>query len=506
MEGTLGPAARAHRRLIGQGLLYYASIYLFASFKFVAGFLIARILGPLMYGVRNKFGLVTEYEAFLHLGTFDAVEREVPMLNARGEIDRAERTLDTAFTAAMGYASCVGAAALLASLWMRHAFGPSLAADFTTFLAAWVFLAKVGEFFHAYLVTEKVTGTLSWMNGAYGAVNAVAGVALTSSSGLRGLFVALLIGETFRACAFIAVAPRMPRVRFDGAILRRLLRVGFPIMLIAAMFVVLRNVDRVVIAATLTDDKLGYFGVGTIVSGLVYLSINDLVRVMLYPRLMERVGSGAPQAELRAFLQGPVLMIGYLLPIVIAAIYFFIPLPIEWFLDEFRPSIRVTQLLILGSYYFAVVTVPIGVCIALGQQLRVVGLAIVAVVFNAALSVGLIRAGFDIDGVAVGTGISYLLFATMLLVHTLRSLGVPWTRRLRFYLLVNVPFALLVPLVHTIGAWELWAGAGPVGAVASELVHLVVFVVAFAPAGLLVVRDRTLREAVETFRPGSIAS
>lgn len=218
-------------------------------------------------------------------------------------------------------------------------------------------------------------------------------------------------------------------------------------MTITLIFVLLRSVDRVVIASMLEQEMLGYFAIGTIVSGLIYLSVGDLSRTILFPRLMERLGRSADLAEARLFLEQPMVLIAYLVPYVIAWGYLLIPVPIRYFLPDYLPAIEVSQLLLIGSFFFSTVSVPLLVCVGLNQQIRLVFLGGGAIALNAALSAALIRGGWGIEGVAVGTAITYFLFCAVVLTFAQLRLGAPWGRQARFFLLVNAPFPLMTGLL-----------------------------------------------------------
>lgn len=453
-------SAAQDRRLVSQSLIFYASIYFFAFFKFVGGFIVARLLGPQLFGLRSKFGLITEYEGFAHLGTYDALQREVPFYRGRGETRRVEAILDSVFTINLLYAVAIGLASLVAGQWLATTDVDPLWVDFTRFFAAWVLLCKVAEYFRVLHVADKRSGVLSSVNASFGVLNAGFSIALTWYAGLRGLLVGLLIAQAIRALSYIRAAPRVPRLRIDRGELFRLYRLGFPIMLIALMFLLLRGVDRIIIAGTLSEAELGFFSIGTIVSGLIYLSVGDTVRTMVFPRLMESLGVGEPGPErVRPFLVEPSVLIAYLVPFVIGSAYLALPLPIRWLLPQYEPSILVAQILVIGAFYFSIVSVPLSVCIALNQQVRVTMLSAVAVAINALLSLALIAAGAGIVGVAVGTGISYFLFATVVFLFTSAQIG----GRLPALLLLgrlNLPFPIMVALLFGLERLDPWAAQG----------------------------------------------
>ena len=494
--------SQERRSLIGQTLVFYSSIYVFAFFKFLAGFLVARILGPAAYGLRSKFGLVTEYEFFMHLGTYDALAREVPYLRGRGDDAEAERVQDTIFTINLGYSAAVIVLCAIAAVVLQARDALPVYVDFCWFLAAWVLLGKVAEYFRSMLVVDKKTQVLSTVNAAHGFVNALACVVGTYLLGLRGLFIGMIVAEVVRTVWFGAYNSRRPRLRLDPALLWRLYRIGFPIMLAAFLFVMLRSVDRVIIASLMSEQKLGFFTIGTIIAGLIYLSIGDLTRTIFYPRMMERVGAGITSQQSRQFLEDPSLLVAYLVPYVIGVVFALVPLPIEWLLDGFDLAIDVSRLLVMGAFYFSVVSVPILVCVALNHQFQLVVLSACAVLFNVVASLFFLAIQWKIAGVAIGTGIAYLVFCMLMFEHVYHVLGTPLRQRLRFYGLIHWPFLYSTVALSALAYLKPFDETTFLGDVLNGLSQATAFVLIYSIILIPAARLRAFRDLIAAVRSG----
>jgi O-antigen/teichoic acid export membrane protein len=178
-------------------------------------------------------------------------------------------------------------------------------------------------------------------------------------------------------------------------------------MLVALMFLGMRSIDRIIIATLLNSEMLGYFSVGTIVSGLIYFSIGDVVSIVFSPRIMEKIGGSDGFSSIKPFLIEPTVLISYVLPLLIGSIFFCVKLPIIYFLPEYTPAIIVIRILCTGAFFISISIIPLFLCIAINKQIVVVVMVFFSGFTNALLSYFLITFGFGISGVAIGTNIAY---------------------------------------------------------------------------------------------------
>ena len=91
---------------------------------------------------------------------------------------------------------------------------------------------------------------------------------------------------------------------------------------------------------------------------------------------------------------------------------------------------------------------PLSLCFALNKQMRLVYLIVPAVLFNFIVNYSFVRMGWGINGVAVGSSLSYFLATTMLFYYTLRLFQERKTQLLKFILLICVPFIYSAIIIY----------------------------------------------------------
>ncbi|MBW1895047.1 MAG: polysaccharide biosynthesis C-terminal domain-containing protein, partial [Deltaproteobacteria bacterium] len=232
----------------------------------------------------------------------------------------------------------------------------------------------------------------------------------------------------------------IPNIQISPHVILGLLKIGFPIMLIGLMFILLRSVDRIIIAVLLSKQMLGYFAIGTIVSGLIYLSIADIVKVIFGPRIMENLGNTGDINLIKKYFIEPTIIIAYFTPFLVGTLYLGIHIPIKYFLAKYFVAIGVIQILVLGSFFLAIVMLPLLVCVSLNKQVNIIFLMLIAIISDAILSYTFIVYGWGLEGVAIGTGISYFILSFISLLYALKQFNVKLDEYIKLFALIYAPF------------------------------------------------------------------
>ncbi|MBI5144911.1 MAG: hypothetical protein HZA27_01845, partial [Candidatus Omnitrophica bacterium] len=71
--------------------------YLANIFDFFSGIVTRSILGPLTMGVFAELMLIFQYAKYYHLGTYEALDREIPYFNGRQDFHRVKEIKGVAF-------------------------------------------------------------------------------------------------------------------------------------------------------------------------------------------------------------------------------------------------------------------------------------------------------------------------------------------------------------------------------------------------------------------------
>lgn len=478
----------------------YTSHYVFVAMKFAAGFLVAKFLGPGLFGLRTAFGVAVEYLPFTQLGLPEAMTREVPFHRGRGDAGAAERIQSTVFTANVLIALVTGVPLAGAAAYMAGRVEP-VYVEFLLFLAVYGLVHRLRTFYTTRLMTDKRAYTLShvrMIDGLlYGSLTAV----LVYFFSLRGLFIALVLADALIAVYAFHHVRWIPNIGVSARLVWRLMRVGIPIMLITLAFVLFKNVDKLIILGMLTPEDLGQFAVATILSGLVFQSIVDLARVVFFPRLVERVGARTATAEIRGLVVDATVLVAHLVPFLVGAIYIGVHVPLRHLAPDYLPAIDVAKILVLGQCFLAVASIPLLSCVALNRQVTMVVITLLAVALNVAANYALVSGGWGINGVAAGTALSYFVLGTAATTYACRELGDDWRSVLRFHGLLLVPIAYACGWLLALDRWfPTPATIGPGADLWQTAVRFTIFSVCYGLV-LLNLRSRPVSNRVRRLAP-----
>jgi O-antigen/teichoic acid export membrane protein len=176
-------------------------------------------------------------------------------------------------------------------------------------------------------------------------------------------------------------------------------------------------------------------------------------------RLFQNHGDGSPTIAFQQFVVRPMIMMGLTMPILIGPVVLFLPVFIPWLLPKYASGVPSTQILMLGGYFLAV-SFPIrGMLAAYGWQMWGAGMILSSVLLHLCLSIGLIKLGLGIEGVAISAGISFAAAGLALFLFVVYRLKDRPAGLLRQGLLVVLPFPLMLVVLYGLlrfGSWLAW--------------------------------------------------
>ena len=266
----------------------------------VTGIVVLRHLAPAETGLLNNLAVIPAYLAFLQLGVFSGLSRELPFHRGAGEHARAQRLVTTAAGAATWIAVLGAIPCLLGALIHRLRGGDALGSWGLVAMAVVGFASPVTAHLETSLRGLQEFNRLGW-----GVLAANAAALL-----LNGLVAAFGVTGGLLRLALAAVAGMLARFRRDlwwwhGRVdwlrAKELAHVGFPLMLSGSFFSLLMVADRSLVAVFLDKEQAGQFALaGLIVNSMQFLP--QSLSVVLFPRIAKHYGATGSSRALRRFL------------------------------------------------------------------------------------------------------------------------------------------------------------------------------------------------------------
>jgi O-antigen/teichoic acid export membrane protein len=378
--------------------------------RFGAQLVGARILGPTAFGVWNLLKLVLVYGHMFTLGVMEAMSRDLPLFRGREETERQRKLSQTGLTVTIMSALVVGTVYTLGvSVGTQTALLPialtailfSVAQGYkylNVHLKAYKRFIEQGrqKIVLGFLFLPLVTGFGWWLD--------LPGYILGQiiAMGATGLFVLTRNRN-------IELAPGWDVDVFRGAV-----RSGVFLLLVSVLFNLFTTVDRLIVGAYLGAEKVGFYSLA-IMLGAAFLTIPRVVGQQVYPRMSEDYGATGDGDRLLEWARKQTVIVAGVTTTMGVALFFAIPPLVEFFLPRYIPGIDAVRIMLGG-----LVVLPLwngyGMAINVLDKQRATGaILLVVLILNLGLNLLFINRGYGIEGVAIATSVSYLVFTGLVI-------------------------------------------------------------------------------------------
>jgi O-antigen/teichoic acid export membrane protein len=387
------------------------SLYLARLMFLIRGLVTARFLGPSDYGVWGALSILLNYSNLTPLGSAEAVGREVPFYAQRGEAERVRETKEQAFSFNI-YASLLAVLAIVIfALARRTSLAPAYFYGLLV-VAAGITFQQLYFFYGIVLRAEKRFFFKSKVEIVYAAVNVPITIALVVIYGLPGLFASFLINIGFIVFYLRSRIPIHFRFRLKRSYVVELIRIGFPVYLIGLVYTVFLSVDRIVIVKYLTSSDMGYYSIAVALVTVLGEAPIIIAQVM-GPSLIERYSSSKSLSEVYPYVQIPTMAITFCFPVLLVTAIFGIEYLIRYLLPKFLPGFTAIEILVVGSFFMGMTRGASSFLLAIRRQTVAVIIYVICVGVAVVLNVGMVKAGYGLNGIALATSLTYLALFLM---------------------------------------------------------------------------------------------
>ncbi|MFC1667061.1 oligosaccharide flippase family protein, partial [Candidatus Omnitrophota bacterium] len=332
-------------RIVKDTFFYSISTFLAKCISVVRSIIVARFLGPSLYGLWNALSIVLEYSRYSSLGISNAMNREVPFYRGKGDNKKATDIRRIGFSMAVLPSAVVGFVIILVSLFMYNRVSIEWIAALRA-IAALVLMRQLYDFFQLLLRSDNRFKFLSTLQLSFAVLDFLLVVGLV----IKFHFFGFLWGIVLNYVIIIGVICYKSfyryslRFYFNKDIFISLVKIGIFITLIVVVENLRMTIDRVMIIKFLGIKELGYFGISYLLIQFIFL-IPSSISNIIYPRLVERYGSSnKEEGSLKNYIEVTTQILSYSMPILIGMIYILLPTLVNLFLPQYVLGIRAAQI------------------------------------------------------------------------------------------------------------------------------------------------------------------
>jgi O-antigen/teichoic acid export membrane protein len=374
---------------------------------FITGLIINRVIGPTLAGILNFLNLIYSYCNYAYSPFQLSLSRDYPQLIARNEEEKATDLYHNAYSLTIITASIFSMALLACSLFVRH----NKFLHYGFIALSLINLGRATNFF--LVVAAQVTKKFRNLSAYYilvGLAHVSIVASLTYLYGFYGAIFALGLVE-MSACVIFSINLSLTlTLKRAIAALRPILVRGLPLLVFIFVFVNLRQVDRLLITIFMDFTRLGYYGLTATMVNFAMLIPNSIWYV-IYPEFMEAGAANKDDKERIkriAMYNTTSAAAVVILPLLLVSLG--VPLVINNMLPAFHPTISVAQILLFGLFFLSIYQMYYYVFILYEQLPRIILLTSFCLLIDVFLNYFFIKRGLGINGVALGTFVSFCLF------------------------------------------------------------------------------------------------
>lgn len=408
-------------RILKDSTFYTVSTLVAQFVGIITSIATRRLLTPDMMGIWATFLVVLNYALFAHMGIFTAIEVKIPYLRGKGDTEELEAMRSTAFTFGL-IISIVMAVIMFVSSFF---FVRTCEAYVVLGIRVTALIIAATLFYNLYIVMLRADKDFTLLSKAV-MFNSVAMLVFVTGFtylwGLKGIYFATLLAT---AASWLYIMHQTKyRLRFglDGARIAGLVKVGLPILLVGVAYTFLISIDKIMIIKMIGPTELGFYSIA-ILAFTYTNTFPKLFGIVIFPSMQEAFGRTDSKEHILGYVREPAIIMSYIFPALLAAAYFAIPVLVHYVLPKYVMGIDSMKILLAGCFFISLAPLAQNFAISVGRQAVLIPMTAAALFLGMGFDWWMIKAGYGINGVALGTSAAYFAYFAALFWYALRHSG-----------------------------------------------------------------------------------
>jgi O-antigen/teichoic acid export membrane protein len=339
------------KEILRQVGVYTGSTLLTQLITLAAAVFSRRILGPFQAGVWTTLQVVVDYSKYSTLGVMEAVVRDIPFHEGRGDSRRAEEIKNTAFSFIFTTSLLIAFALAFFAYWVRHTYRKEVV--FGLFLvAAIIILQRVNNLLICLLRAFKKFNVESSQMVFSSIVNAVLIALLTYRFKIYGFIFAMGLSFLFNIVYLLVKFPFRFRYGLDFQKIKPLVAFGLPLMSLGLLMTVVKSLDRIMLVKTLGFEPLGLYSIALMACSYIS-NFSISFGTVLFSYSQEKFAMIGNPRGMADYVKKSSKGYALTMPILIGATAFSAPFLVHLFLPKFAGAVAALRILILSSFFVA---------------------------------------------------------------------------------------------------------------------------------------------------------
>ena len=375
-----------------------------------------KLLSPELYGLWNILNIIPSYASYSHLGSRSIMRYLIPYNMAKNEFQKNVEIKSSVFYGSLYLNVLISAILVIISF----AWNLTIVVRFGLLtMAIMVILMWYYDYYLSLLKSYQNFKLITSTNYLRANITVFLGIILIYFFNIYGVFLSAILSYIFVILYLKVKYPLEPHGKFQFKVFIDLVKKGVPLTLYNFNIELILTLDRIIISYYLGSEQVGYYAIAIMI-GTFLLEIPSVSLEIIEPKLMENMNVNSNENNLKEYFFTPLINTAYFMPFMLGAGIIVLPFLIPLLLPRYTPGILSAQIIILGSYFFSLSILMRGIIVANGWQLKASVLTGSILPISMFLSILLLKLGLGIEGVAIGSSISYFILFIWLLIFIRR--------------------------------------------------------------------------------------
>ncbi|MHC1682806.1 MAG: oligosaccharide flippase family protein [Clostridiaceae bacterium] len=379
--------------------------------SFIYNIYMRKYIEPYDFGLFTTASLLLLYLSFLQLGVLNAFNRDYPQLLGGNDLVNANRQKNIVFTYLFVIYGivCVFLIAFFILIYITNKLEPKL---FWGFLinCILVFFNMLYSLLDAIFRSEGRFKYVSFLNILKSLILILIGLTFVNKFGYYAMLAALFISSisivVLNFKSFLQF-----KIQFDKKIILTMILSGAPLLINGLAWTVIMSIDRFVILTFLSMEQLGIYSTALLGFSTLVL-IPQSISQVFYVKMSRSYGEKKSIEELLRASGVYTKILSILTSLISVCTFLILPIFIEYVMPKYSQGIESAQILVIGVAFYCTSMLFSNVLSILKLNYYLIKSSIVLCILNASLSTFFILTlGKDIQSVAYGTSISYMLYS-----------------------------------------------------------------------------------------------
>jgi len=387
--------------------LYSASVYI-SQFVFgVSSILIKNILGPLLTGKFAFLNMLYRYMTYGHLGIRFSIDKNLPSIYNESLEEDIKKFESKSINSVLFLELCFF---IILSIGIFIFYNPPTSKYLVyTMLLAGVFFS-INELYKVIYRAQQRTIDIAKYTLSYYIFFSLTQLITVYIFGFDGLIISILFYNVlFFLVYFLAIKKERISFNLDFSFMKERIKDGLPLFINGLIMFTLLNIDKWFILSYFNEEQLGYYSVATMFFSMFMILPNTLTEV-LFPDLIIKIGNERKE-KIVIDLVDDIYILSKIFYLLISTFIFLLPLFIKFIMPDYRLSISVARVLVIGIFSFAIS--GLGSYLLMGYNKKKTILSISGFSLFVAIFLNYILLNYfymDIISIAIASALTYLIY------------------------------------------------------------------------------------------------